>query len=210
MEKSVLFGTDNKVIPILIKLHSSASDPLVFDCTYNKGTMWKDLSYNIVKSDVDSTFSVDVVSDFFQMPFRDSVFDVVAYDPPHLPTHAASKNSSKIWERRYGITSKGAGREADNVSGMFMPFLVEAKRVLKENGIILAKIADLVHNHRYQWQHVDFINEVNKVGMTPCDVMIKCDPKAGNLKSSKWRNVKHLRKAHCFWIVVRKSKKCEV
>jgi hypothetical protein len=47
---------------------------------------------------------------------------------------------------------------------------------------VLAKIADLVHNHRYQWQQVDFINAVREVGMTPCDMMIKCDPCAGNLE----------------------------
>ena len=82
--------------------------------------------------------------------------------------------------------------------------------VLKIGGIVLAKIADIVHNHHYQWQQVDFINAVREVGMTPCDMMIKCDPCAGSLQSSKWNNVKHLRKAHCYWIVVRNSKRCEV
>jgi hypothetical protein len=149
------------------------------------------------------------VADFTAIPFADGSYDIIVFDPPHLPTNAASENSSKIWEKSYGITSDGEGREGDNVSGMFIPFLKEAKRVLNKNGIVLAKIADIVHNHRYQWQHVDFVNATLEVGMTPCDLLIKCDPSAGNLQSSKWNNVKHLRKNHCYWIVVRNSSRCE-
>ena len=102
------------------------------------------------------------------------------------------------------------GRDGDNVGELFEPFLKDASRVLKPGGIILAKVADLVHNHRYHFQHVMFINAVQSCGMTPCDLMIKCDPNAGNLKSSKWESVKHFRKAHCYWIVVRNSDRCEV
>jgi hypothetical protein len=159
--------------------------------------------------DIDSSFDVDYVADFGSMPFDNASFDVLVFDPPHLPTNAASKNSSRMWEQSYGITATGEGRDGDNVSGMFPRFLKEAKRVLVKGGIVLCKIADLVHNHRYQWQHVDFINSVNACGMTPCDLVIKCDPAAGKLKSSKWVNVKHFRKAHCYWIVVRNSNKCE-
>jgi hypothetical protein len=160
--------------------------------------------------DINPEFDLDFVGDFAKMPFDNGSMDVIVFDPPHLPTHAASVNSSKMWEKRYGVTDSGEGREGDNVCGMFKGFLLEARRVLKVDGIVLAKIADLTHNHRYQWQHVDFINDVREVGMTPCDLMIKCDPNAGHLESSKWQHVKHLRKAHCYWIVVRNSDKCEV
>jgi ubiquinone/menaquinone biosynthesis C-methylase UbiE len=159
--------------------------------------------------DICGDFPQDVRADFRAMPFRDGSFDVIVFDPPHLPTNAASENSSRIWETRYGITGSDEMREADNVSAMFAPFLVEAKRVLRPEGIVLAKIADLVHNHKYQWQQVDFVNAARAAGTTACDMMIKSDPKAGNLKSSKWKNVKHLRKNHSYWIVVRNSSRCE-
>lgn len=70
---------------------------------------------------------------------------------------------------------------------------------------MLCKISDLVHNHRYQWQHVDLVMACRQEGMIPCDCLIKVDPCRGNLKSSKWKKVRHLRNVHCFWIVVRKS-----
>ena len=207
--KTVLMGKDNEVIPILLDIHCNVINPKILDCTYNTGKMWKGLNLNPFRMDINPQLELDIIGDFTRMPFRDKTFDVLVFDPPHLPTHAASSNSSKMWESSYGITSTGLGREGDNVTGMFEPFLLEAGRVLKENGIVLAKIADLIHNHRYQWQQVEFINTVKKLKMTACDMMIKCDPSAGNLKSSKWKNIKHLRKAHCYWIVARNSTRCE-
>lgn len=211
-EKSFLMGKDNQVIPILLNIHCNTETPLILDCTHNSGKMWKGLDYNLTTLDIDEQFKTDYIGDFRNMDFiGDQTYDVLVFDPPHLPTNGASKNSSNIWKTMYGITdTKGMGRDGDNISEMFLPFLKEAKRVLKNDGIILAKIADLTHNHRYQWQHVDFINAVNLIGgMTPCDMMIKADPSAGNLTSSKWKNVKHLRKSHCYWIVVRNSNRCE-
>ncbi len=206
---SILHGKDTDVIPLLLGIHSKPN-PTILDCTYNKGTMWKGSPLKPLRMDINPEHDLDVVADFKNMPFQDKSFDVIVFDPPHLPTNAASPNSSKIWEKRYGITSEDKDRSGDNVSGLFTPFLKEAKRVLVPNGIVLAKIADLTHNHRYQWQMVDFINATRDTGMTPCDLLIKNDPAAGNLKSSKWKNTKHLRKCHVYWIVVRNSKKCEL
>ena len=96
-----------------------------------------------------------------------------------------------------------------NVSDIFQPFLESVKTVIKPEGILIAKIADLTHNHRYQWQMVTFVNICNELGVVPCDMLIKQDPLAGRLISSKWENVKHLRKAHCYFIVCRFNKRCE-
>jgi len=206
--KSVLLGTDAEAISILLKIHAYVN-PLILDVTYNTGKIWKGLPCKLVKMDISGDLeNLDIIADFKQIPFKDECFDVIVFDPPHLPTNAASANSSKIWEKQYGLTNEGFGREGDNVCGMFLPFLLEAKRVLKKNGIILAKIADIVHNHKYQWQQVYYIIECINVGLTPCDMLIKCDPKGGNLKSSKWKNVKHLKRSHAYWVVTRKGK-CE-
>jgi SAM-dependent methyltransferase len=210
MDKALIIGKDNEVLNTLIPLHCETDEPTILDCTYNKGVMWRGTDYKPVRMDIDGTLDVDFVADFKNMPFKNESFDIIVFDPPHLPTAGASENSSKIYEKRYGITADCKEREGENVSKLFLPFLEEAKRVLKPGGIVLAKIADLIHNNKFQWQHVDFINSVKDVGMTPCDLMIKSDPRAGTLMSSKWKNVKHLRKNYCYWIVVRNSDKCVV
>ena len=208
---SLLNGKDYKAIEILLDIHCAVDSPIILDCTYNTGKMWKGFNkdFKIVSMDIDPVYNTEVVGDFTKMPFEDGSFDVIVFDPPHLPIASASENSSKIWESKYGNTNSGEGREGDNISGMFEPFLKEAKRVLKKDGLVLAKLADIIHNHRYQWQHVDFINAVREIGMTPCDMMVKTSPSSGNLKSSKWINVNHLKRNHSYWIVVRNSKNCE-
>lgn len=205
--ESVVLGRDPDVIPFLLAVHATP-DAAILDCCHNRGVMWKGSKLDITSMDIDPQYACDFIGDFRAMPFADDSFDVVAFDPPHLPAAAASANSSGIERLQYGLTEHGDYRQGDNVSPAFAPFLVEAKRVLRPNGIVIAKIADLVHNHRYQWQHVDFINAAQAVGLTACDVIIKADPCAANLKSSKWENVRHFRRAHCYWIVVRNGR-CE-
>jgi hypothetical protein len=205
---SVINGRDKDVLNSLFTLHAPNANRIL-DCTHNQGTMWRDTSFQPIRSDIDQQFNVDIISDFKFLPYAQGSLDVIVFDPPHLPTNAASKNSSKIWERRYGITDSGDGRDGDHVNGMFEPFLNSARFCLRYGGLVFAKIADLVHNHRYQWQHVEFILAAQKCGMTPCDLIIKCDPSAGKLTSSKWQNAHHFRKAHCYWIVVRNSLYCE-
>ncbi len=207
--ESIVHGRDKDVIPTLLEVHGTL-DPDILDATHNKGVMWKGLKYRVTSSDVDATMDCDLTQDCRDMHLvPDASYDVVAFDPPHLPAHVASTNSSGIERSQYGLTEHGDYRQGDNISPLFGPFLAEAKRVLRPNGIIIAKLADFVHNHRYQWSHVDFINAVDATdGLVACDVIIKADPCAANLKSSKWINVKHFRRAHTYWIVVRKGR-CE-
>jgi len=208
---STLHGKDNRAIEILMEVHcENVESPLILDCTHNRGVMWKGCSFSpSVRSDIDPTHPVDVAADFMSLPFRDGVFDVVVFDPPHLPTAAASANSSGMWRERYGITDAGEGREGDDVTGMFDRSLMEIRRVLRDGGISLVKIADMTHNHRYRWQAFELVRSAESVGLTPCDLMVKMDPAQGNLKSSKWKSVRHLRRAHSYWIVLRNSRRCE-
>lgn len=203
---SVLHGRDGKAIVTLLNIHCQTASPRILDCTHNKGVMWRGLSMDVVRMDISHDAEVDVVGDFRRMPFPDRAFDVIVFDPPHLPEDSGKKCRL---HKSYNVGNTGLGMDGECVSAIFAPFLSEAKRVLTPAGIVLAKIADHVHNHRQQWQQVDFVNAVRTAGMTPCDMLIKIDPSAGLIADPRWKNVKHLRKAHCYWIVVRNSKSCE-
>ncbi|KAB2806974.1 hypothetical protein F9L07_28490 [Pimelobacter simplex] len=207
---SVVLGKDRDVIPQLIETHAVA-EPRIIDVTFNKGVMWKGTGYAPYRVDVSREMSpeADLIADCRALPLADSSWDVVAFDPPHLPAAAASAGSSGIERAQYGLTAEGDYRQGDNINPLFVDFLHEARRILSPEGIVIAKIADLVHNHRYQWQHVALINAAESIGMTVCDAVIKIDPTAGNLKSSKWQRVNHFRRGHCFWLVIRMGSRCE-
>jgi hypothetical protein len=207
---SSIFGNDPEALKILLDVHA-IENPKILDCTYNKGKMWRGIkeNYNIKTLDIDPSYNTDYIGDFRNISFIAEKFDVLIFDPPHLPTNAASENSSGIW-KQYGLTGDdGTGRTGDNVSDLFIPFFIEAKKILNDDGVIFCKIVDIVHNHKYQWQHIDLITAAQAQGMTACDMLIKTDPCGGNLKSNLWKNVYHLKRNHCYWIVIRNSAKCE-
>lgn len=205
---SVLLGRDPEALEILIGLHATSA-PTILDATYNTGKMWKGCGFQPHTTlDIDPQYGTDVVADFRSMPFEDGSFDVVIFDPPHLPNAYATNDRATGHADVYGVRVQADARSGDNVVPLFVGFLAEANRILRDDGVVLAKISDLVHNHRYQWQMVEFVQAIQVSGLTPCDLLIKRDPAGGNLKSSKWSKVHHLRRVHSYFIVARKGR-CE-
>lgn len=205
--ESVVMGRDPEVLSGLLVFYAR-SGAAVLDVTANRRRMWRGVAWDgsVMYSDIDSEVGPDVVADFRALPFEDGSFDVIVFDPPHLPVAAASTASSPEYVAAFGLSRSA---KADNVSALFLPFLREAQRVLRPDGLIFAKIKDFVHNHAYQWSLVDFVNAVRATdGLTACDLRIKRDPCGGNLKSGRWERSHHARNVHCWWVVVRKGR-CE-
>lgn len=205
--ESVVMGRDPKVLHDLLNFYAKPKAQ-VLDCTANTRKMWNGVHWDgeIVYVDIDPTMKPDVVADFRCLPFVSESFDVLIFDPPHLPLAASSPKSYKRFVRDYGLAKSLPG---DCISAFFPSFLQEAHRVLKPDGLIFAKLKDFVHNHRYQWTLVDFISTVRGTpGLTACDLTIKRDPCGGSLKSGRWVQSHHARNVHCWWVVVRKGK-CE-
>ena len=149
----------------------------------------------------------DHVCSWDSVPLPDGSVDAIIFDPPHLPQASASPASLEQYVRDYGLV---IGEKAESGPAMrFHQFLLEAHRLLVSDGVVLAKLKDYVHNHRYQWTLTAWVNAVRQVdGLTPCDLIIKRDPAGGNLKSGRWKTAHHVRNVHCWWAVVRKGR-CE-
>ena len=205
--ESVFMGTDRQLLPELFGFYAPNAQE-VRDVTANSRKMWKGVSlpFTPLWYDIDPVMRPDVVCSWDQLPDKDASVDVLVYDPPHLPLASASVMSMKQMVESYGLAHSVQG---DNISAMHLSFLLEAKRVLKHDGLIFAKIKDYVHNHKYQWNMEEFNIAVRTSGMTPCDLIIKRDPCGGNLKSGRWEKAHHARNTHCYWIVVRNSSRCE-
>jgi predicted methyltransferase len=145
------------------------------------------------------------VADNRRLPFRDGCFDVVVYDPPHVPNQG--KDQRKDFGSRFGLVLKSPATTGYNFSHLYPPFLREAYRVLEPEGVLFCKIADYVHGHRFQWAHVEILRAAVEVGFCACDCIVKV--RKGPIVSPRWQTAHHARRHHCYWLVFRKSDKCE-
>ena len=204
---SVWDGTDSDLLEAMLSFYPVIEPVPILDATYNAGRIWRGSSRRVVSMDIDPQFKPDIAADNRDMPIPDESFAVVVYDPPHVGPQGRDK-SSKRFDVDFGATA-ACGKEHDwNLSYLYPPFLDEAMRVLKPEGLLLAKVTDMVNNHRSKWAHCDFMRMAADAGFTVCDLIVKV--REGPMTSTKWKRAHHARKRHCFWIVCRKSDRCEL
>jgi SAM-dependent methyltransferase len=202
---SIWEGTDSELLERMLDFYPKSPPQLILDATVNVGRFWKGSKYPVIGIDIDPTHRPDIIANNLRMPFKDEGFDVVVFDPPHIPNQG--KDRSKDFNSRFGLVVKSSIDNGYNFSHLFPPFVEEAYRVLKPEGILFTKITDYVHGHRYQWAHVELIKAASSVGFCPCDCIVKI--RRGPIMSPKWKNAHHTRRHHCYWLIFRKSTKCE-
>jgi len=202
---SVWFDEDSELLERLLDFYPRRSPEKILDATVNGGRFWRDSKRPVIGMDIDFHHKPAIVGDNTMMPFPDSSFDVVVYDPPHIPNQG--KDKLKDFNTRFGLVLRSSKENRYTFSHTFPPFLLEAYRVLQTEGILLAKITDYVHHHRYQWAHIELVNAASIVGFQPCDCIVKI--RKGPIIDPKWKKAHHSRRHHCYWLVFRKSRKCE-
>ncbi len=202
---SVWEGSDAELLERMLDFYPHKKPEKILDATVNAGRFWLGSTRPVTGMDIDPRHGPDVVGDNTDMPFADESFDVIVYDPPHVPNQG--KDRGKDFTRRFGLVLKSSGDRGYNFSHTFPPFCKEAYRVLRKEGILLCKIADYVHGHRFQWAHIDLVQAAVAVGFTACDCIVKV--RKGPITDPRWRKAHHARRHHCYWIVFRKSGKCE-
>lgn len=202
---SVWYGEDAELLERLLTFYPRERPKRILDATVNGGRFWRGSDRPVVGLDIERRHSPDVAGDNTRLPFRSHVFDVVVYDPPHIPNQG--KDKSKDFNTRFGLVLRVPKEQGYNFAHTFPPFVEEAWRVLKPEGLLLCKITDYIHHHRYQWAHVDLIQAAQTIGFRPCDCIVKI--RKGPIIDPKWKVAHHTRRQHCYWLVFRKSVKCE-
>ena len=202
---SVWEGEDTELLERLLDFYPRKKPRRILDATLNGGPFWRGSKRPIIGIDIEPSHRPNLVADNTAMPFRDGCFEVVVYDPPHIPNQG--KDHKKDFNTRFGLVLRSSKENHYTFTHTFPPFLREAYRVLKAEGILLAKITDYVHHHRYQWAHIELINAARNVGFTACDCIVKI--RKGPIIDPRWKTAHHSRRQHCYWLVFRKSQKCE-
>ncbi len=204
---SVWDGRDPDLIEEMLRFYAVIPPDPILDATYNSGRFWSGSERRVVSMDIDPRHTPDILADNREMPGVDAdSFAVVVYDPPHVGPQGRDK-SAKRFDVDFGATVACGKEHGWNLSYLYPPFLEQARRVLKTDGILLAKITDMVNCHRSQWAHCDFMRMAEDAGFVVCDLIVKV--RNGPMISTKWKNAHHARKRHCFWIVCRNGNRCE-
>jgi hypothetical protein len=206
---SVWEGSDAELIESMLHFYPAINPEPILDATYNAGRFWKGskLRRKVASMDIDPRYGTDYVCDNRFMPdVPSSNFGTVVYDPPHVGPQGRDK-SIKRFDVDFGAHVACGKQHGWTLSYLYPPFLKQAKRVLKSNGLLLAKITDMVNSHRSRWAHCDFMRMAEEAGFTVCDLIVKV--RTGPMVSNKWQTAHHARKRHCFWIICRNGESCE-
>jgi len=202
---SVWEGEDSELLELMLGFYPRSRPERILDATVNGGRFWRGSRRPVLGIDIDIHQRPGIVADNTQMPFADAAFDVVVYDPPHIPNQG--KDNEKDFNVRFGLVLRSSKENQYTFAHTYPPFVSEAYRVLKPEGILLCKITDYIHHHRYNWAHIDFIAAARDAGFRACDCIVKV--RKGPIIDPKWKNAHHSRRQHCYWLVFRKSVKCE-
>jgi SAM-dependent methyltransferase len=202
---SIWHGEDDELLERMLDFYPRKKPRKILDATINGGRFWRNSKRPVTGMDIDPRHKPDILADNTNMPLDDGSYDVIVYDPPHIPNQG--KDHQKDFGKRFGLVLRSSKENQYTFTHTFPPFVREAYRVLKDEGILLAKITDYVHHHRYQWAHIELINAAREVGFMPCDCIVKI--RKGPIIDPKWKKAHHSRRQHCYWLVFRKSKKCE-
>jgi len=202
---SVWDGEDGELLERMLNFYPKTPPALILDATVNGGRIWRGTNRKVIGLDIEPAYRPSIIGDNTAMPFGDGAFEVVIYDPPHIPNQGRDKQ--KDFTARFGLGMRSAREQGYNFAHLYPAFALEAFRVLRPEGILLCKIADYVHNHQYQWAHIDLIGAATAAGFRPCDCIVKI--REGPIIDPKLTTAHHSRRRHCYLLVFRKSGKCE-
>lgn len=205
MIKSISYD-QAEIIKNILQLHTEGHK-IDCDTTYSKGVFYDNTGIEKPFYKFDVAPAVDEVQygDSRNLPLENNAIECLMFDPPFLATTGASlkenSGSNKI-NKRFGVYPSET-----ELHKFYVDSLIEAHRVLKENGILIFKCQDKVSSGKQYFSHIFIANEAVKAGFYPKDLFVLL---AKNRLVADWqvKNQKNARKYHCyFWVFQKCNKK---
>lgn len=182
---SVWEGTDGELLEAIFGFYPTIDPKPILDATYNAGRFWIGSKRKVVSMDIDPKYKPKIVGDNRVMKgVRSGQFGTVVYDPPHVGPQGRDK-SVKRFDFDFGATMECGKDHGWTLSYLYPPFLKQSKRVLKPEGLLLAKITDMVNSHRSRWAHCDFMRMAEEAGFTVCDMLVEPRPQRSTALSCR-------------------------
>ncbi len=167
--KSV-YGSNYEVIKNIMELYEIEKFDL--DCTYSKGSFWKDLPHPTHKTDIYPYNDSVIEASSEDLPFDDNSMKSIMWDPPFVIVgsgkgHKKCKEGSSIIAKRF----EGYGTY-DDLKSNYYDTMKELFRITDKGGFVVMKCQDTVSGGKQYFSHVMVMNMANKIGFYPRDLFI--------------------------------------
>ena len=151
-----------------------------------------------------------------KLPYKNSSFDVIVFDPPYMEGFYRKGNTTKAGDGTHNTFREhySNGDEAPQPNGgkwheavleIYKEGGKEAHRVLKDGGVFIVKCQDEVSANRQNLTHVEIINAYATIGFFCKDLFIVVRPNKPGM--SRVINQVHARKNHSYFLVFVKRPK---
>jgi len=192
--------TNDEIFPKILELyvHTSAK---IADITYGKGVFWKKVDkskYEFYPSDIKTGV------DCRNLPYEDSSFDCLVFDPPYMHTpggtaHSKHQNFEQYYQNNASSSEK---KYHEAVLDLYFTASKEAHRILKLKGIFIVKCQDEVCSNKQRLTHIEIINELATYGFICDDLFVIT--RVNKPGVSRVKKQKHARKNHSYFLVFKK------
>lgn len=162
------------------------------DLTYGRGVFYKGgVEQPKYKFDIEPKFKDVILADARNVPLKSNSVECVMFDPPFV---VGPSDSPGIMRDRYGCFMN-----VYELWTFYYSVLLESKRMLQKDGIMIFKCQDTVSGGKNWFSHIEIMNAALKTGFYPKDLFLLLAKHRVN--SPNMKNQQHARKHHAyFWI----------
>jgi hypothetical protein len=163
---------------------------VVADVTFGDGAFWREVPpvYQVKATDIQGGV------DFRDLPYDDESIDALVLDPPYQSGGGGGLGVSESYH-----TQKMGHEGIIELYGMG---IVEAKRVLRQKGVLIVKCQDEVASRRQQWTHLELMILLDEeLGFQCLDLFVFMQMR---LPMMRHTTQVHARKNHSYFLVAEK------
>ena len=199
-----------ELFPHIMALHVPPG-AVVADVTFGGGVFWRRVPpgrYRLLPTDLATG------TDCRALPYADGAIDAVVLDPPYmegllrakaetrggLGSHAALRSAYSSGREMAGPAASGRWHQA--VLDLYLEAAREARRVLRDHGVLVVKCQDEVSANRQELTHVQIVCALAEMGFYARDLFVLVRPNRPNV-ARLVRQV-HARKNHSYFLVFQK------
>ena len=189
-----VFNNHSELLKAVLDIHNDGK-PIELDPMYSKGNFYKKLDEPKLKFDINPLNSKVKKADARSLPLEPVSIESMILDPPFFWKKPSKNSLHNRHMERFGYFEN-----KKKMFDFYFKIIQEARRVLKQNGLLIFKCQDFTDKHTW-FVHILVYNYLAQSDFYVCDLAILQYPKPYN-PSAKQR---HLRKVHSYFYVAYKG-----